>query len=125
MSEDPLLGSLLSDSRPLVRRLVAEPLLDEATLRGQLEDHAARLRALRAEPRALADFDTASLLTEQARGFLARWARLDHRGRRLVQVAVRYLVLEDDGDADLESPFGFDDDREVFDAVARALGSGG
>jgi hypothetical protein len=30
-------------------------------------------------------------------------------------------VLEDDGDSDLDSPFGFDDDREVLDAVRRAL----
>ena len=42
--------------------------------------------------------------------------------RRLGQIAVRYFVLDDDGDDDLLSPFGFDDDVEVFNAVVHALG---
>ncbi len=31
-------------------------------------------------------------------------------------------MLQDDGDDDLSSPFGFDDDVEVFNAVVAALG---
>jgi hypothetical protein len=124
VSDDPILGSLLSDSRVLVRRLLDEPLLDEATLARQLAAHVSQLRLV-AGDRSLADWQTGLELTAAARSLLDRWPGLDHRGRRLVQVAVRYLVLEEDGDADLDSPFGFDDDREVIDAVRRALGDGG
>jgi hypothetical protein len=42
----------------------------------------------------------------------------DHRA---VQAACRYFVVEDDGDEDMESEDGFDDDVEVMNAVANAL----
>ena len=53
---------------------------------------------------------------------LDRTAAEGPRARRLAQVAARYFVLQDDGDDDLSSPFGFDDDIEVFNAVVTALG---
>jgi hypothetical protein len=42
--------------------------------------------------------------------------------RRLVQAAVRYFVIEDDADSDLDSILGLDDDAEVVNAVLRHLG---
>lgn len=42
--------------------------------------------------------------------------------RRLIQAAVRYFVLEDDIDGDLDSVLGFDDDAEVMNAVLAHLG---
>lgn len=124
MSDDPILGALLSDARGLVRRLLDEPLLDEETLARQLDAHAVRIRA-EAGLTSLADWRQGLELVDAARDLVGRWSALDHRGRRLVQVAARYLVLEEDGDSDLGSPFGFDDDREVLDAVRRAvLGDG-
>ena len=36
--------------------------------------------------------------------------------------AARYFVLALDGDDDLASPFGFDDDIEVFNVVAKHVG---
>jgi uncharacterized membrane protein YkvA (DUF1232 family) len=44
------------------------------------------------------------------------------RTRRLVQAAVRYLVIEDDATNDLGSILGLDDDAEVMNAVLRELG---
>ncbi len=41
---------------------------------------------------------------------------------RAVQVACHYFVQEEDGDEDMESEEGFDDDVEVMNAVARELG---
>ena len=43
---------------------------------------------------------------------------------RLVQAAVRYFVSTEDADADLESLIGFDDDGDVIEAVALAVGLG-
>jgi len=42
--------------------------------------------------------------------------------RRLIQAAVRYFVIEDDADGDLDSILGLDDDAEVVNAVLRHLG---
>jgi len=42
--------------------------------------------------------------------------------RRLIQAAVRYFVIEDDADSDLDSILGLDDDAEVVNAVLRHLG---
>jgi len=39
-----------------------------------------------------------------------------------VQAACRYFSSEFDGDEDMESEEGFDDDIEVMNAVARAIG---
>jgi hypothetical protein len=42
--------------------------------------------------------------------------------RRLVQAAVRYFLIEEDADSDLDSILGLDDDAEVVNAVMRHLG---
>lgn len=42
--------------------------------------------------------------------------------RRLIQAAGRYFVDSEDESPDMESPFGFHDDAEVFNAVAIAVG---
>ena len=42
--------------------------------------------------------------------------------RRLVQAAVRYFIIEDDADSDLDSILGLDDDAEVMNAVLKKLG---
>ena len=42
--------------------------------------------------------------------------------RRAVQAAVRYFVIEDDADSDLDSILGLDDDAEVLNAVLSHLG---
>jgi hypothetical protein len=40
----------------------------------------------------------------------------------MVQAAVRYFLIEDDADGDLDSILGLDDDADVMNAVLRHLG---
>ena len=47
---------------------------------------------------------------------------LEEFDQRLIHAAVRYFVEDDDGDADFDSEQGYEDDVEVFNAVAERLG---
>ena len=49
-------------------------------------------------------------------------SQLEPEGRRLVQVALRYLVLDQDASPDFASEQGLDDDVQVFNAIAAQLG---
>jgi hypothetical protein len=121
LKEDPILGELLSDTRQVVRRLLSEPLEDPEALRRALEHAGARWRHL--DPSlVMADIALARAIEARCIAWLDAWDTLDPRARRLATVALRYFVLEDDGDGDLSSAFGFDDDLEVVDAVSRAIG---
>jgi hypothetical protein len=42
--------------------------------------------------------------------------------QRLIHAAVLYFVEDDDGEADFDSEDGYDDDVEIFNAVAERLG---
>ena len=42
--------------------------------------------------------------------------------QRLIHAAVRYFVEDDDGEADFDSEDGYEDDVEIFNAVAERLG---
>lgn len=112
------MDELLSDSRAVVEQLLHEPLLSVDDLLAEVE--AARESIAQASP--VADKELGRSLADGASALLEA-VRTDTAERKhLAQVAVRYFVLDDDGDEDLASAFGLDDDVEVFNAVVRALG---
>lgn len=106
--------SLPADLRHRWERLLQQPLSPVEVLRGDLEDYLARVEGTQADPKVLQG------LIAGCRALLdTEW---DEESRRLVQGAVTYFLLEDDEEPDLDSVAGLDDDAEVFNAVARALG---
>ena len=111
------LDGMLSDSREVVIELLREPAMALQSLRQDVEDY--RIAILAAGD--VADQEVGARLVE---GVLALIDRVGGEGadrERLAQVAVRYFVLDDDGDDDLASQFGLDDDVEVFNTVVAQL----
>ena len=110
--------NLLSDSRAVVIDLLEEPAIDIETLRPEVENY----RGLIQEAGPIADQEVGELLVQGALALLDAMVGAPPAHQRLAQVALRYFVLDDDGDDDLASPFGLDDDVEVFNAVVDELG---
>lgn len=109
---------LLSDSQEILAELIYEPLDDLRTLAGQVEAYRDRIHR---DARPVTDLDLADRLADAT---LALLGQVEHRPvdeRRIASVAARYFVREIDGESDLVSIFGFDDDVEVFNAAASRL----
>lgn len=126
LEERTLLAGLLSDTRAVVSRLMQEPLAPLEDLRGQLDRWADGLHATGwrspTDAGSKADVALAMTLERAARALLDRVEGEAPATRHLAQVAIRYLVLDDDVEDDLGSIFGFDDDVDVFNAIAERLG---
>ncbi|MBX2799262.1 MAG: hypothetical protein KTR31_16425 [Myxococcales bacterium] len=115
----PWTKQLLSDSRLVVGALLKEPLMDVGILRSQVAGYRDQVRGL--GDASVVDVPLVEALSAGMLELLADTVD-DDGARKLAQVAARYFVLSDDGDGDLSSPFGFDDDVEVFNAVVQTLG---
>jgi uncharacterized membrane protein YkvA (DUF1232 family) len=64
----------------------------------------------------------AEAIGESLRGLLDHVAAEgDEEAHRLVHAAVRYFVMEEDAESDMDSLIGFDDDAEIVTEVAEAL----
>ena len=108
-------------AREVVEALLLEPTVPEAALLVELSAHLETIHAAAGQNEFL-DVSLALRLTEVSRALIGESRRRDDGARRLVQAAVRYFIIDDDADPDLESVCGLDDDAEVCNAVARALG---
>ncbi|MEQ9498738.1 MAG: hypothetical protein RIT81_17805 [Deltaproteobacteria bacterium] len=117
MPLDPILARLSPPVRTACRPLVGRPLQSVATLRAAVEAHAARAEQASGD---LIDRPLARLIADGLLRLLG--ADLDEDQRRAVQLACDYFISDEDAESDLTSPLGFEDDAEVFNAVAAVLG---
>jgi hypothetical protein len=109
-------------ARAIVESLQAEPLLPIPTLRAQIERHLRELREGAVHNEFL-DLDLAEQLAVSCRALLDGLGDSPPpRHHRLTQIAVRYFILDEDGESDLTSLLGLEDDAEVLNAVCLALG---
>ncbi|MGH0037136.1 MAG: hypothetical protein ACQGVK_19100 [Myxococcota bacterium] len=119
---EQLLKSAPAEARPHLERLLAQPLRRPDELRALLDRYWEKLEEHRDEYEFL-DIGTAWTLVSQCRRLLLWLEESPTSDRtRLVQAAVRYFIKSNDGESDLNSPIGFDDDAEVVELVARLLG---
>lgn len=117
---DRLLERVPAESRPLIAELLAEPLRSPAALREEATAHLEHYLLARRTNEFL-DPDLATELAERCRRLVEHLdAHATEDEQRLVQIAVRYFAIIDDGDADL-SIAGLEDDALVLDAVEELL----
>lgn len=120
---DRLIREAPPEARTHLERLWSEPVKSIEGLRAEVVRYIQQLTELRSEYEFL-DLATAQRIASQC---LAHLSWLEDHNRpdpaRLIQVAVRYFVEDEDAESDLSSPIGFDDDAAVVEAVARVLGT--
>jgi hypothetical protein len=92
-----------------------------AGLRLRVAGHLAWVRA-QSESFPAVDIDTAARIAATLGHLLDEPDAYDADERALLRGAVDYFVMRDDGEDDLRSPIGFDDDARVVNAVVDALG---
>jgi hypothetical protein len=109
---------LLSDSHEVVSELLAEPMGDLRALAGEVAAYRDRIRR---DAGPSTDVELGEQLADATLALLGRADAWTDDHRRVAWVAARYFVREDDGESDLASFFGFDDDVEVFNAAATRL----
>jgi hypothetical protein len=122
MSNDAPIPGLPAEAVPLVRKLLEEELLPVEALRSELRAHVARIEDAAAQGDLL-DTSLAQSLATACATLIDRTSGLvAEQERKLVQVAVRYFVLDDDAEPDLDGILGLDDDAAVLNSVLRKLG---
>ncbi len=116
-----VLESLPDRSRAVFGNLLENPQSGRENLLERVRDYLESLEEQQARAERL-DLKTARLLGRKCIDMLEKTSADDEEGEKLIEAAVVYFVEYDDGEHDFHSPFGFDDDLEVVDAVARELG---
>ena len=120
--EADLLAAVPAGARALVADLLAEPGASHEDLLDTVADYLDEISSAAARD-GFVDTELGAAIAEVCLELLADLGGgASDRESRLVQVAVRYFVVEDDAEGDLTSVVGFDDDARVVNAVLRLLG---
>jgi len=115
---------LPQDSADFFQRLLAEPTLDAGDLWMMVRGHLVALREAEAAEEVM-DGRLGKELAEASEQLLYRFPDEDSEdGQLLIQAAIRYFVLNEDAEGDMDSLVGFDDDAQVFNVVVEELGHG-
>jgi hypothetical protein len=109
---------LLSDTRAAVASLASRPVPPLSRLSDAVRAYGDEIHAA-TDPRT--DRQTGIRLADALVVLLRRADGLGEEARAIAAVAAWYFLDRSDGEDDLSSPFGFDDDVEVFDAAAAAI----
>jgi len=120
--EADLLSAVPAAAPALVADLLAEPSIGHDDLLDAVADYLDEI-SLAAARDGFVDAKLGETVAEVCLELLADLGSgTSDKDNRLVQVAVRYFVVEDDADGDLTSVVGFDDDARVLNAILRLLG---
>jgi len=107
---------------PLWTQLINEPLLPVHELFKEVRDYQQTISQRSQWRDTDVDRDLANALVDASLQLLSILKeQTPEDERRLVQAAVRYFIIEDDAESDLDSILGLDDDAQVINAVMKRL----
>lgn len=119
-ADHPIIARLPPEARATFGRLLQSAVRSPDELRAQLPHY---VRAI--EQAADSGGPPAALghaIARDCERLLNAWPRLDDEGQALARAAVQYFLLARDGDDDLATPEGLDDDAAVVAVVRAHLG---
>lgn len=118
--EHPIVAELPEEARASFARILGTAVRSPVGLREQLPHY---LQAIeRAAARGGPPLTVGRAIASDCEALLDAWDGLEASGQRLARAAVEYFLLCRDGDDDLASPEGLDDDAAVVSTVRRHLG---
>lgn len=120
-AEHPIVARLPPEARASFTRLLGSAVRSADGLREQIPHY---LRAID-EAAAAGHGPPAALghaIARDCERLLDAWDKLDEEGQQLARAAVQYFLLCRDGDDDLATPEGLDDDAAVVSIVRAHLG---
>jgi hypothetical protein len=107
--------------RPIFERLLDENAGSDNKLPEAIDEHLAEVKA-NAQSIEFIDVTKAESLAQRCHCLLAVLASTDDDdSKRLIRAAIAYFIQREDGEDDLSSPIGFDDDEIILDAVYSVL----
>jgi len=118
--EHPIVAELPEEARASFLRILGNAVRSAAGLREQIPHYLLAIE--RAASRGGPSLAVGTTIASDCEALLDAWDGLDEAGQRLARAAVEYFLLCRDGDDDLASPEGLDDDAAVVSTVRRYLG---
>ena len=116
-------GDVPVEAMEVYTELLDAPLMDLEDLIERVMSYRDRLAGDLAEAAEFVDEELAQTLVARSLAMLERIAaEYDEEAHRIGQAAALYFLAEEESEEDLGSAVGFDDDREIFNAVALELG---
>ncbi len=121
VKEHPVIAKLPAEALASFTRLMSEAIRSPVGLREQIPHY---LRAIEhaAEHGNGPPASLGHTIAKDCEALLDAWETLDETSQRLARAAVEYFLLCRDGDDDLASPEGLDDDAAVVRIVREHLG---
>jgi hypothetical protein len=118
--EHPIVARLPEEAQASFARILSNAVRSPTGLREQLPLylHAIERAATRGGP----SLAIGHAIARDCEALLSAWDGLDEPGQRLARAAVEYFLLCRDGDDDLATPEGLDDDAAVVSTVRGFLG---
>lgn len=113
--EHPLVTELPAEARASFVRILAHAVRSPDGLREQLPHYVEAIE--RASTQGGPPAELGRSIAGDCEALLDAWEGLDEDGQRLARAAVEYFLLCRDGDDDLATPEGLDDDAAVVAAV--------
>lgn len=118
-AEHPIVAKLPPEARASFVRLLRSAIRSPTGLREQLPHYLEAIE--RASTQGGPPVELGRRIAADCEALLDAWDGLDDDAQRLARAAVEYFLLCRDGDDDLATPEGLDDDAAVVQAVRKQL----